>query len=613
MPNTAAYNSMKSKIYAIIVCLFVTGSIFSQSDVQYEISFKNAVHHEAEITVEYNNVEIDTLSVRMSRTSPGRYAIHEFAKNVYGFNAMDEKGNNLKVTRTNPYQWDISGHHGSIKITYTLFANHGDGTYSQVDETHAHLNIPATFIYAKAYRKSPVQIKLHPRKDLNWKVATQLKPLSENEYFAPDLDYFMDSPIEISDHELRSFKIHSEGKDFNIEFALHQAHGHEGFDAYFENVKKIVKSEIQVFGTLPDFDFGSYTFLACYAENVDGDGMEHRNSTVLTSKKSLLKGGAERNIGTVAHEFFHAWNVERIRPLSLEPFDYEEANMSGELWFAEGFTSYYTTLTLCRTGIISREAYVKGLSKNLNYVWNSPGLNYFNPVQMSYQAPFVDAATSVDQVNWENTFVSYYSYGNVLGLALDLSLRNLQGNKSLDGFMRRVWQTYGENEIPYTLKNLETELAAYVDKTFSEQFFNSYIYDSNMPDYNALFASVGIEFSQQYEDRPSFGATIENINNKWLISSNPQQNSSLYNGGLSKEDSIISIDGKLTNNKIKPNEFLNAYKVGQTVKVVYNRFENQYEGEMTFVRDASFKTTLMEETTKAIRQRQNSWLNNNVE
>ena len=604
---------MKSKIYAIIVCLFVTGSIFSQSDVQYEISFKNAVHHEAEITVEYNNVEIDTLSVRMSRTSPGRYAIHEFAKNVYGFNAMDEEGNNLKVTRPNPYQWDISGHHGSIKITYTLFANHGDGTYSQVDETHAHLNIPATFIYAKAYRKSPVQIKLHPRKDLNWKVATQLKPLSENEYFAPDLDYFMDSPIEISDHELRSFKIHSEGKDFNIKFALHQAHGHEGFDAYFENVKKIVKSEIKVFGTLPDFDFGSYTFLACYAENVDGDGMEHRNSTVLTSKKSLLKGGAERNIGTVAHEFFHAWNVERIRPLSLEPFDYEEANMSGELWFAEGFTSYYTTLTLCRTGIISREAYVKGLSKNLNYVWNSPGLNYFNPVQMSYQAPFVDAATSVDQVNWENTFVSYYSYGNVLGLALDLSLRNLQGNKTLDGFLKRVWQTYGENEIPYTLKDLETELAAYVDKTFSEQFFNSYIYDSNMPDYNALFASVGIEFSQQYEDRPSFGATIENINNKWLISSNPQQNSSLYNGGLSKGDTIISIDGKLTNNKVKPNEFLNTYKVGETVKVVYNRFENQYESEITFIRDPTFKTTLMEETSKEIRQRQNSWLDNNIE
>ncbi len=103
-----------------------------------------------------------------------------------------------------------------------------------------------------------------------------------------------------------------------------------------------------------------------------------------------------------------------------------------------------------------------GLSKNLSDVWNSPGLNYHNPVEMSYQAPFVDAATSVDQVNWENTFVSYYSYGNVLGLALDLSLRNLEGNKTLDGFMKLVWQTYGKNEIPYTLKNLENKLAAYV-------------------------------------------------------------------------------------------------------------------------------------------------------
>ncbi|MGB5322814.1 M61 family metallopeptidase, partial [Lutimonas sp.] len=534
MPNTAACSSMKSISYAIIVCLFVTGNVFAQPNIQYEISFKNAVHHEAEISVNYKNIEIDTLSVRMSRTSPGRYAIHEFAKNVYGFKAFDDKGNELSVTRPNPYQWDISGHQGIVKITYTLFANHGDGTYSQVDETHAHLNIPATFIYAPAYRKIPVQIKLHPRKDLNWKVATQLKPLPQNEYYAPDLDYFMDSPIEISNHELRSFKIISKGKDYDIKFALHQSQGYEGFDAYFENVKKIVKSEIEVFGTLPDFDFGSYVFLACYAANVDGDGMEHRNSTILTDLNPLNKGGFQENIGTVAHEFFHAWNVERIRPLSLEPFDYEEANMSGELWFAEGFTSYYTNLTLCRTGILSREAYATSLSKNLNDVWNSPGLNYFNPVEMSYQAPFVDAATSVDQVNWENTFVSYYSYGNVLGLALDLSLRNLEGNKTLDGFMKLVWQTYGENEIPYTLKDLEKKLAAYVNNSFSEQFFNRYIYESDMPDYKSLLASVGIDFSLQNEEGPYFGATLENKNNTWLIGSNPRQNSSLYNAWFSK-------------------------------------------------------------------------------
>ena len=601
---------MKSIIYAIIVCMFTTGKLYPQSTIKYEISFKNAVHHEGEISVEYNSVDMDTLSVRMSRTSPGRYAIHEFAKNVYGFRAFDEEGNELKVTRPNPYQWDITGHRGIVKIFYTLFANHGDGTYAQIDETHAHLNIPATFMYAPSFEKNPVQIKFHPRKDLNWKIATQLKPLIENEYYAPNLDYFMDSPVEISNHQIRSFKVNSGAKQYDINFVLHQADGYEGFDAYFEKVKKIVENEMQVFGELPDFDYGSYYFLACYMTNVDGDGMEHRNSTILTDLNSLSKGGDNENIGTVAHEFFHAWNVERIRPASLEPFDYTEANMSGELWFAEGFTSYYTNLTLCRTQIISKEYYVSSLSKALGSVWNSPGRNYFNPVEMSYQAPFVDAATSVDQVNRENSYISYYTYGNVLGLALDLSLRNLERDKSLDGFMRLVWQTYGKIETPYTLKNLQDTLTAYVDASFSNDFFNKYIYRSSMPDYKSLLATVGIGFSNQYKDRPSLGASIQNTDNKWLISSNPQQSTSLYKAGLTKGDKIISIDGKLTNNRIKPDDFLNVYKSGDSVKVVFNRFGTLKETEMTLIRNLSFKTYLMEDTSKEVRQNQDSWLGN---
>ena len=206
---------------------------------------------------------------------------------------------------------------------------------------------------------------------------------------------------------------------------------------------------------------------------------------------------------------------------------------------------------------------------------------------MSYQAPFVDAATSVDQVNWENTFISYYSYGHALGLALDLSLRNLEKDKTLDGFMKLVWQTYGKVEIPYTLKNLQDTLALYVNDTFSNQFFENHIYQSGMPDYKNLLASVGIDFSNQYETLPSFGANIVNKNNKWLVNSNPQKESSFYNAGLSKGDEIISIDGKLTNDKLNPNEFLNSYKAGETVKVVFNRFENQFESEIIFIRDST--------------------------
>lgn len=596
-------------IFLIIISLLSFIGIHSQTANSFEISFKNAIHHEAEIKAAFNDLKGENLSIRMSRTSPGRYAIHDFAKNVYALSAFDGKGKKLKINRPDPSQWDIQGHDGTVKIIYTLFANHGDGTYSQIDETHAHLNIPATFIYAPAYADRSVHIKFDPRVDLGWKIATQLKHLQGNTYFANNLDYFMDSPVELSNHKVKSFQVKSNDKVYAINFVLHQMSDYEGFDQYFENVKKIVEQEKAVFGELPDFDFGSYTFLACYMPNVDGDGMEHRNSTVLTDLNSLTNGGSEENIGTVAHELFHAWNVERIRPKSLEPFDYSEANMSGELWFAEGFTSYYTSLILCRAGIISREQYAERLAGNLNYVWNSPARDYFNPIEMSYQAPFVDAATSVDEVNRENTFISYYSYGNVLGLALDLSLRNLDEGKDLDGFMKLVWASYGKNELPYTLTNLENLLASYVSPLYSKHFFESYIYESQMPDYKSLLSSVGIEFMAKHPDLPSFGAWIKNKNNKWLVNSNPLKNSSLYNAGLVKGDEIVSIDGVLTNDKLKPEGFLKSKQPGTQVKVIFNRFGIQKQSILTFEKNNSYKTFLKKDVVKEDRKRQNSWLN----
>lgn len=130
--------------------------------------------------------------------------------------------------------------------------------------------------------------------------------------------------------------------------------------------------------------------------------------------------------------------------------------MSGELWFAEGFTSYYTNLILERAGIITPEDYIETLNGTFNYVWNSPAHQFFNPIEMSEQAPFVDAATAVDPVNRENTFISYYSYGSVLGLALDLSLREKDLN--LDDFMKEMWKNFGKQEVAYTVHDIEKPL-----------------------------------------------------------------------------------------------------------------------------------------------------------
>ena len=536
--------------------------------------------------------------------------LHEFAKNIYDFKATDENGKILSVSRPNPYQWNVTGHNGTVHLSYTLFANRGDGTYSQIDETHAHLNIPATFMYISERGERNIEVNFKIRKDLNWKVATQLPKVSGTLYSAPNLQYFMDSPVEISDYQMREFDVATNGKSQKVQFVLHHNGTEAELDTYFEKVKKIVLAEKEVYGELADYDFGTYTFLACYIPNASGDGMEHRNSTILTDTEGLAEGGMENNIGTVSHEFFHSWNVERIRPKSLEPFNFSEANMSDALWFAEGFTSYYTNLTLCRAGIITPEAYIESLLGTFNYVWNSPARQFFNPIEMSYQAPFVDAATSVDPVNRENTFISYYSYGSVLGLALDLSLR--QNNLNLDDFMKQVWQTYGKNETPYVMEDLQSTLNNYAGKSFGDNFFNSYIYKSGEPDYSTLFETVGVVLKQNQENS-YFGVAVSlDGDGNGEIESNPKIGSPAYIAGLDKGDIITAINGTSFPKGQQFDDYVEQFKVGDTLDIIFERFGIEKTTSLRLKANPDYAIYLEEkmgkQPTKKILKNRKAWL-----
>lgn len=577
----------------------------AQISSKYTISFENAIHHEATIMATFTNLKSDIAEFSMSRSSPGRYALHEFAKNVYNFKVTDGKGNVLPITRPDPYSWQVEGHDGTIHVTYTLFANHGDGTYAQIDETHAHLNLPATFIYMKALETDEIEVTFNVRNDLNWKVATQLKHQQNNTYYAKDFQYLMDSPVEIADFRTRSFDVDGQ----NIVLALHDdAATDEQIDAYFEKIKKVVLEQKQFFGELPQFDYGTFTFLACYMPNATGDGMEHRNSTSIPSSRSLARGGGETNIGTVAHEFVHVWNVERLRPKSLEPFDFSRANMSGDLWFAEGFTSYFDDLSLVRSGIISQERYVQGLERTFNYVWTSPARQFFNPIEMSYQAPFTDAARSVDETNRENTFISYYSYGSMLALALDLSLR--EKSLTLDGYMTLLWKNFGKPEIPYTIDDLRQTLSTYAGKEFSDHFFNTYIIKSGMPDYGQLFKHVGLVL--ETKNNIEFGANVRNHK----LMSNPKIGGSAYKAGFQKNDKLLKIGTTVLDEKSDLNAILNTFKVGDEVNVLIERYGSQKELKMVIATDVSYGLQLLDDNSKAmnkkLKQQRDGWLKSKV-
>jgi predicted metalloprotease with PDZ domain len=594
------------KKLTILLFSLLAISLQAQTYNEYELSFDNAVHHEANIKIKFANLENKVLEVRMSRSSPGRYAVHEFAKNVYSVKATDSKGNELPVTRANPYQWDVANHDGTVNFEYTLYANRAGGTYSGIDETHAHLNMPATLAWARGLDKRPVKVKFNLPKVGKWKVATQLKPLGSGIYYAPNTYYLLDSPTEIADLFIRERKV----GDQTVRWALHK-HGttDKEVDRYFDELMGIVEQQRAVFGELPKFDFDEYVFLSCYMPNASGDGMEHRNSTYVVSGLPIERPLATTSMSTISHEFFHSWNVERIRPKSLEPFDFEDANMSGELWFAEGFTSYYTALIQARSGSITAEQYVRGLGGSVGYVMNAPGRNYHTPIEMSYQAPFVDAATSIDPTNLSNIFISYYTYGSVLGLALDMSLRTRDDGKNLDDYMKYVWQQHGKPEIPYTVRDLQARLAEYAGETFANDFFDKYIFDSQAPDFAGLFEKMGVTFVNIGAGKASLGGTLRMQREGWQLTSNATVGAAIYKAGVEVEDVILSLAGTELNDDSNINEILAAHKPGDTIEIKFRKmWGDDKSAQLTLEEAQQFASAINENASPQAKARREAWL-----
>lgn len=564
---------MKIRFIFITAIFFISSMAALAQQVRYSLAFPNAVHHEAEIAAVFEQVKQPVLEVRMSRSSPGRYALHEFAKNVYNVQAFGSKGQRLEISRPNPHQWNISGHDGSVKVTYTLFADRADGTYSAIDLTHAHLNMPATLLYAPGFEQAPHTVSFQIPEGTNWKIATQLKQEPQPHTFsAPNLQYLMDSPAELSDFMLREWTVEDKGKTATFQIAMHHTGTEQQLDAFTEKTKRLVQQAKAVFGELPAFDFGRYTFIACYVPHAAGDGMEHRNSTILTSPNPLITHTNE-NLSTASHELVHAWNVERLRPQSLEPFNFADANMSGELWFAEGFTSYYGELLLKRSGVYTTADYARSLTGELNYVLFSPGHLFFSPVEISYQAPFVDAARSVDPVNRHNTFTSYYYYGSMLGLALDLTLRSHFRDISLDDYMRLLWQQFGKPEKPYTMQDLQQALAQLTqDERFAQDFFQRHIYGKELPVYEPLFEKAGFKLRKANPGKATLGPERLSFSETGIqISNGTTIGSPLYNAGLDREDFILKINGKSLKDQKALDEFLKKQKPGKTLELEYRQ------------------------------------------
>ena len=612
----------------ILAVLLYAVPAWAQAPVTYRVSFPAPEHHWMQVEVTFAEVPPGPLQIRMSRSSPGRYALHEFAKNVYDVRIRDGKGSALTVSRPDLHGWDVSGHDGTVVVSYRVYGDRVDGTYLAIDSTHAHMNIPASLMFARGWDRRSARVTFVPPAGSQWRVASQLYPTADpNTFTAPNVPYLMDSPTELSAHTLRTFTVAANGSSApgpTFRIALHHDGTDSEADAFARDTEKIVRETRAVFGEFPQFENNTYTFLSDYLPWANGDGMEHRNSTVLSGNGALRDPGRRHGmLGTVAHEFFHAWNMERIRAKAIEPFDFENANVSGELWMGEGVTSYYDELIMRRSGLSSQDQTLASYASLIDAVTLSPGRAIRSAEEMSRLAPFVDAAVSIDRTNWPNTFISYYTWGAAIGLGLDLTLRDRSnGATTLDHFMRALWMEFGRPgqkepglvATPYTTDGLKATLAEVAgDRAFADEFFARYVQGHELIDYAKPLARAGLVMRKRNAGKAyltgSQSLSFSGGSGARLTAPAPHD-SALYKAGVDQDDQIVALDGITLSSEQNLDEVLRRRKPGDAVPIRIVRRSGETVNATVVIEEDPRVEIVSADTVTADQQRfRDAWLN----
>jgi predicted metalloprotease with PDZ domain len=543
------------------------------SPIRYRFSFPEPQHRWMQVEATFAELPATPLELRMSRSSPGRYSLHDFAKNVYDVHAFAADGRELTTTRPDPYGWNVTAHGNSVTVKYKVFGDHVDGTYLAVDTTHAHINMPAAIMWAHGLDDRPAAITFEQPAGMQWRVATQLHAGSSLEFTAPNLQYLMDSPVEFGPLAIRQFTVGPR----TFRFALHHTGTDAELDSLLKDVERIVQQEGAIYGEYPEYEPGYYTFIADYLPYASGDGMEHRNSTVMTAAGSI----ASERIGlldTVAHEFFHCWNVERIRPKGLEPFDFDRADQSGDLWLAEGFTQYYGPLVMQRAQLVDLSSTARTFA-GLIEAASGPGHLVRTAEEMSQMAPFIDGGRTVDRTNWSISVTSYYPFGGAIALALDLTLRDrTDGRISLDDFMQAMWRKYGKPggsqegyvDHPYTIADAEATLAEVSgDRAFARDFFGRYIQGHDVADYARLLSRAGFAVRKRNPGRAWLGDLRLDSRSGVRVANLVAPTWPIYRAGVDQDDEIQQVDGQRVASESDVTAVLQRHTPGEQVDIVF--------------------------------------------
>ena len=564
-------------IIAISIITILSGVAAAQDQplksITYNLSMSRPTSHLFEVTIAVELADQSNgrpLQFQMPKWSPGRYAVFDFAKNVQEFRA------NGQVTRVDDQTWSVAPNGGNkITATYKVFANDLSGTFSQLDERHANYNGGSIFMYVVGHKPDPVRLTINA--PAGWKIVNgRMDRPDQTEWDFPNWDIMIDTPTEIApDWTQETFEVG--GKRYNV--VVH-SFGPEGGKrpALVKDIERIVRAEVAMWGA-PEFT--DYTFLIHFAaDDHSGDGMEHLTSTQIIEPGALGEPGVyEEALGTVSHEFFHVWNVKRLRPEELGPWDFTRPLRTRGLWVAEGFTNYYGHLMLRRAGIWNDKTFLSREAQTISRIESAQGSRLMSAEESSLSAPFLDDAPHAQLTNLNNTAISYYPKGELVGMVMDLLVRGRSnGRLSLDDVMRAMYDefyltspnsSYYLRGRGYQTEDLE-RVVSQVSKSDFTDFFKRYVRNVEVLPYEEALSYAGLRLSRTQAKEPyDAGLSLEFEDSKTAMIENVRNGSPAEEAGLQAGDEIVSFAGKnITKQWLKT---LAGYKTGDSVPIAVKR------------------------------------------
>lgn len=564
---TSTRSLMKKYLLSLCTCLFALFYMNTQTfaaEYQYSLTWLNPNTHTYIVEARAES-QTDTYTIfKIPAWRPGRYIMQDYSGAISHFEAWDASGDKLTWQKVNKDSWKVNHRNrGEIRIRYRYFANNRDAGSSYYGIGEAYFNPINLFMHVEGRYNDPVKLEV-PELPESWKIATALQENgSRKSYKASSYHEFVDSPTVFAE-QMMTLEFSDAACNFKLHFQGEFTGGSETEKAILDDVKKIVQEQAVLFGGYP---FEEYHFIYRLLPYRMRHAVEHSNSASFALPSTVTQSPAKAKsgiMGITSHEFWHVWNVKRIRPAALWPYDYSEQQYTSLHWFTEGVTDYYTQLTLVRAGIIDEAEYYKRLGNTIRSLEGNYASKVVSPSTSSF-----DSWLASSPYAHPDHRISYYTLGSRLGLMLDLEARKRsKGNVGLDQVFQYLYKTYYKNDKGVPENGVQEALET-LTRSDWEPFFEKHVHGTAEIDYESLLEPMGLELSISTNEQSGMRglgiSKAEKISQGYLIS-RVIPGGDMFEAGIGADDLVLEINGKKAN-EIDLDEWTNELKIGEKIRM----------------------------------------------